>query len=81
MKKIVLTSLLISILVASVVGSFIGHGITPSIPLATVARTNAEEIGPGTLPDWHTDAQVQLGWIFEDPINPQDSSPLTGWDK
>jgi hypothetical protein len=33
------------------------------------------------LPDWHADAQVQLGWIFDDPINPQDSDPLTGWDK
>ena len=39
------------------------------------------EIGPGTLPDWHTDAQVQLGWIFDDPLNPQNSSPLVGWDK
>ncbi|UCG03449.1 MAG: hypothetical protein JSW11_05535 [Candidatus Heimdallarchaeota archaeon] len=39
-----------------------------------------EGIGPGTLPDWHEDAQVQLGWIFDDPLNPGDSTPLTGWD-
>ena len=37
-------------------------------------------IGPGTLPDWHEDAQVQLGWIFDDPTNPGDSNPLPGWD-
>jgi len=27
-------------------------------------------IGPGELPQWHANSQVQLGWIFTDPINP-----------
>lgn len=37
-------------------------------------------IGPGSLPDWHEDAQVQLGWIFDDPTNPQNILPLPGWN-
>ncbi|MFX1515728.1 MAG: hypothetical protein ACFFC6_05420 [Promethearchaeota archaeon] len=45
-----------------------------------VEEVTPEGIGPGTLPDWHEDAQVQLGWIFEDPLNPGDSEPLLGWD-
>ncbi|MFX0005784.1 MAG: hypothetical protein ACFFAV_03535 [Candidatus Hermodarchaeota archaeon] len=40
-----------------------------------------EVIGPGTLPDWHLDAQVQLGWIFDDPTNPQDTDLLPEWSK
>jgi hypothetical protein len=40
-----------------------------------------EEIGPGTLPDWHLDAQVQLGWIFDDPTNPQDIDLLPEWSQ
>ncbi|MFX1505735.1 MAG: hypothetical protein ACFFDC_06425, partial [Promethearchaeota archaeon] len=46
-----------------------------------VEEVEPVEIGPGTLPEWHADAQVQLGWIFDDPTNPQDSDPLVGWDK
>lgn len=38
-------------------------------------------IGPADLPSWHEKAQVQLGWVFEDPENPQNSSPITGWNK
>ncbi len=38
-------------------------------------------VGPGTLPDWHANSQVQLGWNFYDPTNPQDSSPLPKWCK
>jgi len=45
------------------------------------ASAGAEEIGPGILPDWHGQAQVQLGWIFSDPTNPQTSVPISGWEK
>ena len=37
-------------------------------------------VGPGILPSWHSDAHVRLGWIFEDPLSPQNSSPVAGWD-
>jgi len=47
----------------------------------SVEEPAPEEIGPGTLPDWHLDAQVQLGWVFEDPINPQYTDPLPDWSK
>ena len=38
-------------------------------------------IGPGELPGWHTDSQVQLGWVFSDPKKPQESEPLPLWDR
>lgn len=47
------------------------------IPVLAVEQVS---IGPGTLPDWHEDAQVQLGWIFDDPTNPHNSNPLPGWN-
>lgn len=46
----------------------------------SVLAVEPDSIGPGALPDWHEDAQVQLGWIFDDPTNPQDTDPLPGWN-
>lgn len=57
------------------------------IPLIFLVFTSAWSagstivIGPGALPGWHANSQVQLGWNFYDPTNPQNSSPLPGWDK
>lgn len=51
-----------------------GHAQT-----ATIAAEQGS-IGPNTLPGWHEDAQVQLGWIFHDPTNPQNFLPLPGWN-
>jgi hypothetical protein len=48
---------------------------------ATAWSAEAVTIGPGALPSWHGDAQVQLGWVFADPTSPQDSSPIPSWDK
>jgi hypothetical protein len=44
------------------------------------AWSNGIVIGPGDLPDWHANSQVQLGWNFADSTNPQNSAPLPGWD-
>ena len=38
-------------------------------------------IGPSTLPDWKPDAQVKLGWIFDDPKSPVDLDIRYGWDR
>jgi hypothetical protein len=37
-------------------------------------------IGPATPPSWISNAQVKLGWEFSDPTNPQNSSPISGWN-
>lgn len=57
--------------------------IKPVVKLSVESEDQepSEGIGPGTLPEWHEAAQVQLGWIFDDPTNPGDSLPLPGWDK
>jgi hypothetical protein len=54
--------------------------LTFNVSYRSVLAVEQRSIGPGTLPDWHEDAQVQLGWIFDDPTNPQDSDPLPGWN-
>lgn len=51
-----------------------------SVSSRSVLTVEQTSIGPGTLPDWHEDAQVQLGWTFDDPKNPQNSDPLPGWN-
>jgi hypothetical protein len=51
------------------------------LALGFAPSTALSEIGPGALPDWHAEAQVQLGWVFNDPTNPQNSTPIPGWDK
>jgi hypothetical protein len=38
-------------------------------------------IGPGPLPDWHNDSQVQLGWVFVNPTSPQNTDIVPLWDK
>jgi len=38
-------------------------------------------LGPGQLPDWQAEAQVKVGWVFDDPTNPQNFSPLPGWEQ
>ena len=58
----------------------IGIGVILLLVLGT-SGTVLAQIGPGVLPSWETDAQVKLGWVFEDPTNPQDSAPLTDWDR
>lgn len=58
-----------------------GSEMLPYLVINAKVDNNPGEIGPGILPEWHEDAQVQLGWIFDDPTNPQESNPLPGWDK
>ncbi|MHA2278641.1 MAG: hypothetical protein ACXAC2_22920, partial [Candidatus Kariarchaeaceae archaeon] len=81
MKKNSLLAIVPLILVASLIGTFIGHVDAPAISPRAQISALAATIGPGDLPDWDADAQVKLGWIFDDFSNPQDSAPLTGWDK
>jgi hypothetical protein len=52
------------------------------VMLAVLSSTPVRSItiGPSTQPDWEPEAQVKLGWIFDDPNNPQDTDPLAGWD-
>ncbi|MHA2106030.1 MAG: hypothetical protein ACW981_21590 [Candidatus Hodarchaeales archaeon] len=79
MKKNSLIAVVPLILVASLIGTFIGHVDAPSIsPRAQISALDT--LGHGALPDWDADAQVKLGWIFDDPTNPQDSTPLEGWN-
>jgi len=54
--------------------------LTFSVSSRSVLTVEQTSIGPGTLPDWHEDAQVKLGWVFDDPTNPQNSDPLPGWN-
>ena len=56
-------------------------GISLIFLVSASAWSNGLVIGPGDLPGWHADSQVQLGWNFDDPTNPQNSAPLVGWDK
>ena len=56
-------------------------GLVASLMFFISAAAWAVVIGPGELPNWHADSQVQLGWIFDDSTHPQNSSPLPGWDK
>lgn len=41
----------------------------------------AATIGPSALPSWESDAQVKLGWVFNDPQNPQNTGPAPGGDQ
>ncbi|MHA1991574.1 MAG: hypothetical protein ACW98A_11465, partial [Candidatus Hodarchaeales archaeon] len=80
MKKNSLFAIVPLILVASLIGTFVGHVDSPSLsPRAQISVLTAT-IGPGDIPDWDADAQVKLGWIFDDSYNPQDSTPLDGWN-
>ena len=53
--------------------------LVPSMP-RQAEGSNGSTIGPGTLPSWEGDAQVKLGWVFEDPTDPGETDPLDGWD-
>jgi hypothetical protein len=52
-----------------------------SFILILTPNVRSAVVGPGELPSWHEDAQLQLGWIFNDPTNPQNSVPIESWDK
>ena len=65
---IILTMLLISM-----------STLTFSVCAGAVLAVEQGSIGLGTLPVWYEDAQVQLGWIFDDPTNPQHTDPLPDW--
>ncbi|MFX1283106.1 MAG: hypothetical protein ACFFB5_05590 [Promethearchaeota archaeon] len=81
MKEAKLFQFIALISIVTLAPMLTGTKILPAIPANVKVDEIPGEIGPGTLPDWHEDAQVQLGWIFDDPTNPQESTPLPGWDK
>lgn len=45
-----------------------------------VVHAQAPTIGPCALPDWSSQAQTTLAWVFDDPEDPGSTDPLTGWD-
>ena len=49
-----------------------------ALPLCHLGYRRGYWTGAG--PDWETDAQLKLGWVFDDPKNPQLTAPLAGWD-
>ena len=60
--------------------SFCTFFVSLTFSVSTPAWCNDIAIGPGNLPGWHAKSQVQLGWDFADPTNPQMSDLLPGWD-
>lgn len=48
--------------------------------LLSAAAAEAQVVGPPELPDWAGEAQIKLGWEFDDSLAPQTSNPIQGWD-
>lgn len=61
--------------------SFFALAVSLIFLVSDPAWSNGLVIGPGDLPEWHANSQVQLGWNFADPTNPQESDPLPEWNK
>jgi hypothetical protein len=43
-------------------------------------ETPALVIGPPAPPSWESDAQVKLGWVFDDPQNPENAITEPDWN-
>lgn len=46
--------------------------------LCLYATSATGAIGPPPAPPWEAGAQLKLGWVFDDPKNPQLTAPMAG---
>ena len=50
------------------------------VTLVVSSHSWAVTFGPGALPPFVDDAQMRVGWVFDDPKTPEGSGFAPGWD-